>query len=124
MTVETESAITTFGQQGRPLLRAGVAGLLLVPGASKFLTYGTSVRFFESIGLPWPGLLVPLVGAVELSVATLLLFDRGTRIAAIVAILVMVVAVATAGVTFGNVGVIVGAISLVGLDTWEVQRAK
>lgn len=121
---ETEDGGIELRRDLRPVLRFGIAGLLLVPGASKFVTYGTSVRFFESLGLPAPGVLVPIVGGVELVAAGLLLLDRGPRLAALLAIPIMLVAVATAGPSWQNLGVLVGSVVLVGLDTPAVNRLR
>lgn len=106
----------------RTLLRIGVAGLLLAPGASKFITYGTSVRFFESLGLPAPTVLVPIVGGLELVAAGLLLLDRLPRLAALLALPIMLVAVATAGPSWQNLGVFTAAFMLIGLDTPAVSQ--
>lgn len=122
MSHETEETDLAIGQHLRPLLRYGMAGLLLAPGASKFLTYGTSLRFFESLGLPAPSILVPIVGALELGAAALFLLDRAPRIAALIAVPIMVVAVGTAGPTWQNVGVLAAALVLIALDTPEVRR--
>jgi uncharacterized membrane protein YphA (DoxX/SURF4 family) len=122
MSHETEDGDIDLRRNLRPFLRVGIAGLLLVPGASKFLTYGTSVRFFESLGLPAPGVLVPIVGSLELVAAGLMLFDRVPRLGALVAIPIMLVAVATAGPSWQNLGVLVGSLVLIGLDTPAVNR--
>jgi putative oxidoreductase len=124
MTQETENSGPALDLDLRPLLRAVMAGLLLVPGASKFLTYGDSVRFFESLGLPGPAVLVPVVGGVELVVAVLLLLDRYPRLAALTIVPVMLVAAVTAGPTWQNIAVLIGAVALVGLDTPEVARFR
>lgn len=124
MSHETEDGGIDLRRDLRPFLRVGIAGLLLVPGASKFVTYGTSVRFFESLGLPAPGLLVPIVGGLELVAAGLLLLDRVPRLAAFLAIPIMLVAVATAGPSWQNLGVLVGSVVLVGLDTPAVSRFR
>ncbi|MDT3437627.1 DoxX family protein [Haloarcula sp. 1CSR25-25] len=106
----------------RPVLRIGIAALLLVPGASKFITYGTSVRFFGSLGLPAPTVLVPVVGGIELVAAGMLLLDRRSWLAAFLTIPIMIVAASTAGPTWQNLGVLVGAVILIGLDNQEVIR--
>jgi uncharacterized membrane protein YphA (DoxX/SURF4 family) len=90
-------------------LRIGSAGLLLGPGVSKFLTYEHSVRFFTTLGLPAPKLLVPAVGAIELGAAGLLFWDRRAWLGALLAVPVMAVAAATAGPTWQNLGVFFAA---------------
>lgn len=122
MAHETEDGGIDLRRPLRPILRIGMAGLLLVPGASKFLTYGTSVRFFESLGLPAPAVLVPVVGGIELVAAGLLLLDRFPRFAALLTVPIMIVAATTAGPTWQNLGVLAGAVVFIGLDTREVSR--
>jgi putative oxidoreductase len=102
---------------GRVALRIVIAGLVLGPGVNKFLTYQQSVQFFQTLGLPMPALTVVLVGAVELVVAALLLLDRLPRVAAVLVVPVMVVAAATAGPTWQNLGVLLGASTLLVLET-------
>lgn len=124
MANETEATGVDLQRDLRPLLRVVIAGLVLVPGASKFLTYGTSVRFFGSLGLPAPGVLVPVVGALEVVAAGLLLIDRLPRLAALLVVPIMLVAVATAGASWQNLAVLAGAVVLVGLDAPEVHRSR
>lgn len=100
----------------RPVLRFGSAGLLIVPGASKFVTYGQSVRFFESLAIPSPELLVPVVGVLELGAALLFVLDRAIWAGALVAAPIMVVAAITAGPTWQNLGVLGAAVVLGGLE--------
>ena len=124
MSHETPESGLAVGRQLRPYLRYGIAGLLLVPGVSKFLTYGTSVRFFESLGLPFPAVLVPIVGALELGAAALILLDKAPRIASLVAVPIMVVAAGTAGPTWQNIGVLTAALILITIDTTEGRRYR
>lgn len=122
MAHETEDGDIDLRRNLRPVLRIGIAALLLVPGASKFITYGTSVRFFESLGLPAPAVLVPIVGGIELVAAGLLLLDRRSWLAALLTVPIMVVAAITTGPTWQTLGVLAGAVVLIGLDTQEVTR--
>jgi putative oxidoreductase len=101
----------------RFVLRLGIAGLMLGPGVSKFLTYEQSVQFFGMLAIPAPGLTVLFVGGVELVVAALLLLDWAPRVAAVLAMPVMVVAAATAGPTWQNLGVLAAAVALATLET-------
>lgn len=110
---ELSGPLTTL----RLALRVVIAGLLLGPGVSKFFTYGQSVQFFETLGLPVPAVLVLVVGAVEIGVAVVLLLDRAPRVAALPTVPVMTVAALTAGPTWQNLGVLVAAVVLVGIDT-------
>lgn len=100
----------------RPVLRFGSAGLLLAPGASKFVTYQQSVSFFERLAIPSPELLVPVVGLLELGAALLFVLDRAIWAGALVAAPIMVVAAATAGPTWQNLGVLGAAVVLGGLE--------
>jgi len=120
MAHETEDDDINLQRNLRPVLRIGIAALLLVPGASKFITYRTSVRFFESLGLPAPVVLVPVVGGIELIAAGLLLLDRFSWLAALLTIPIMIVAAITAGPTWQNLAVLAAAIVLIGLDSQEV----
>ena len=106
----------------RLVLRVSIAGLLLGPGVSKFLTYQQSVQFFERLALPAPDLLVPLVGGVELGAAALVLLDRAPRLAAVVVIPVMLVAIGTAGPSWQNFGVLMAALGLLGIETKSGER--
>ena len=100
----------------RARLRIGIAAVLLAPGVSKFLTYGRSVQFFETLGLPAPAVLVLVVGTVEIGVAVCLFLDRAPRVAAVAVVPVMIVAAVTAGPTWQNLGVLISALVLVGID--------
>ena len=106
----------------RQVLRVGIAGLLLGPGVSKFLTYRQSVQFFERLALPVPELLVPIVGGIELSAAALVLVDRAPRLAAVLVIPVMLVAIGTAGPSWQNLGVLTAALGLFGVETRPGER--
>lgn len=106
------------GERLRGPVRGLLIGVLLVTGLAKFLTYGSKVQFFGSLGLPWPAVLVPLVGATELAAAVLLFDDTATRVAATLTAGIMVVAAATAGPDPRNVGVLLLALGLLGVDTW------
>lgn len=122
MSYETDDGDLDIRRDLRLVLRGGIAGLLLVPGASKLLTYGASVAFFESLGLPAADVLVPVVGGIELAAAGLLLLDRLPRLAALLTIPIMAVAAATAGPTWQNLGVVTAAVALFGIDTPGVRR--
>lgn len=113
----TEDESTDYRATIRFVLRLGIAGLVLGPGVSKFLTYEQSVQFFRTLAIPAPAIMVVLVGGVELAVAALLLLDRAPRGSAILVIPVMVVAAVTAGPTWQNLGVLVAAVALIVLET-------
>lgn len=106
-----------------PFARVGSGALLLGPGVGKFVTYDRSVRFFAALGLPSPELLVPFVGVVELAAAALLFSDRAPRLGALFAVPVMVVAAATAGPTWQNLGVLATASLVLVLETTAREDA-
>jgi len=113
--IEDES--TDYRAMIRFVLRLGVAGLVLGPGVSKFLTYEQSVQFFRTLAIPEPAIMVVLVGSVELVVAALILLDWAPRVSAVLVIPVMVVAAVTAGPTWQNLSVLVAAVALIALET-------
>lgn len=114
---KSSDASTGIPARIRPVLRIGIAALVLGPGVSKFLTYGRSVQFFETLGLPAPAVLVLVVGTIELGIAVLLFLDRAPRAAALTIVPVMIVAAVTAGPTWQNLGVLVTAVILIRIDT-------
>jgi uncharacterized membrane protein YphA (DoxX/SURF4 family) len=114
---ERDGSLGDLSTTSRLVLRVGIAGLLLGPGVSESLTYQQSVQFFERLALPAPDLLVPIVGGVELGAAVLILLDRALRLAAALVIPVMVVAIGTAGPSWQNVGVLMAALGLIGVET-------
>ena len=114
---ERDRSLGDLSMTSRLVLRVGIAGLLLGPGVSEFLTYQQSVQFFERLALPAPDLLVPIVGGVELGAAVLILLDRALRLAAALAIPAMVVAIGTAGPSWQNVGDLMAALGLIGVET-------
>jgi len=99
------------------VFRFTIVGLLLGPGVSKFLTYDHSVQFFDSLGLPAPGVLVIAVGVAELLAAVLLVVDRAPRAAVLLTIPIMVVAAVTAGPSWQNVGALVAALGVLAVET-------
>jgi uncharacterized membrane protein YphA (DoxX/SURF4 family) len=93
-------------------LRIGIAAVVVVPGESKFLTYGQSVAFFRALSIPEPAVLVIVVGIIEVGAAGLLFVDRWTPVAALALLPVVIVAALTTGPTWQNVGVFLGASGL------------
>jgi uncharacterized membrane protein YphA (DoxX/SURF4 family) len=123
---ETDTTPGGRSQYLRLGLRIGIAGLVLGPGVSKILTYDQSVQFFRTLGLPSPDLLVPIVAGIELLAAGLLLLDRRPRVAGALVVPVMLVAAATAGPTWQNLGVLAAAVLLIAVETtgWNVPRQQ
>jgi len=91
--------------------------VLVVPGSQKLLDYGSQVDFFADLGIPAPGLLVPLVGVIELAAATLILLGIAGRLGAALMIPIMLVAMATADVNAFNTAVLVSCLGIFVLGT-------
>jgi putative oxidoreductase len=78
------------------LIRLMVGGVFLSEGLQKFLDPAArGAGRFEKIGIPWPELMGPFVGAVEASCGALVLAGLFTRIAVLPLIGVMIVALVT-----------------------------
>ncbi len=75
------------------LIRLMVGGIFLSEGIQKFLFPAElAAGRFAKIGIPWPGVMGPFVGGVELVCGCLVLLGLGTRPAAIPLIVTMCVA--------------------------------
>lgn len=98
-------------------LRLSVAVLVAGPALSKVLTYGNSVSFFASLGVPYPEVMVLLAGVVEVAAVVALVVGRGERLAAAALIPVMLVAIAYAGLDWKNLAVLLGALGILALST-------
>lgn len=78
------------------LIRLAVGGVFLSEGIQKLLEPATrGAGRFAKIGIPWPELMGPFVGAVEITCGALLLLGLATRLAAVPLVVVMLVALAT-----------------------------
>ena len=78
------------------LLRIMVGWVFLTEGIQKFLFPATlGVGRFTKIGIPWPSISAPFVGAVEVICGMLLLIGLLTRLAAIPLLIDIAVAIAT-----------------------------
>jgi len=91
--------------------------VLVVPGSQKLLNYGSQVDFFSELGIPAPELLVPLVGVIELTAATLIAFGIAGRLGAALMVPVMLVAMATAEINAFNTAVLVASLGILVLGT-------
>jgi uncharacterized membrane protein YphA (DoxX/SURF4 family) len=73
-----------------------VGAVFLSEGLQKFITpEKTGVGRFTKIGLPYPDILGPFVGGVEILCGALVLFGLFTRFAVIPLIIIMLVALTT-----------------------------
>ena len=76
------------------LIRMMVGAVFLSEGLQKFLfSEALGVGRFTKIGIPFPELMAPFVGAVEMGCGTLILLGILTRLAAVPLIGVMLVAI-------------------------------
>lgn len=86
-------------------LRVGVGIVFLVHGLLKlFGDLNGFVSFLEQTGVPLAGLMAPAVAAIELLGGLAILIGSGTRIAALLLIGVMVVAILTVTLARGFAG--------------------
>ena len=75
------------------LIRLMVGGIFLSEGIQKFLyPVELAAGRFAKIGLPWPEVMVPFVGGVEVVCGLLVLFGFLTRLAVVPLIITMCVA--------------------------------
>jgi putative oxidoreductase len=76
------------------LIRLAVGAVFLSEGIQKFLfPAALGVGRFTKIGIPHPQIMAPFVGLVEIGCGALLLFGLLTRLAALVLIINMLVAI-------------------------------
>ncbi len=97
------------------------------PALSKFVIYGSRVEHFRhDYGIPFPEVMVPVVGTFEMAMVIAALFGLAGRLAAVPMLLIMPVAMATDGINAGNVVVLVGVVGILLLGTgplslWEPE---
>jgi uncharacterized membrane protein YphA (DoxX/SURF4 family) len=78
------------------LVRLIVGAVFLSEGIQKFLYPGDlGVGRFTKIGIPSPEIMAPFVGVAEIICGTLILFGLLTRLAAVLLIIDMIVAIST-----------------------------
>jgi uncharacterized membrane protein YphA (DoxX/SURF4 family) len=78
------------------LIRILVGWVFLSEGIQKFLFPGAlGVGRFAKIGIPWPQVMAPFVGVVEIVCGALLLIGLITRLASILLLIDILVAIAT-----------------------------
>jgi putative oxidoreductase len=88
--------VTSSAPTATLLVRLIVGGIFLSEGLQKFLfPTQLGVGRFEKIGIPWPQVVAPFVGYVEISCGTLILLGLFTRLAVLPLIIDMLVAITT-----------------------------
>ncbi|MDS0296687.1 DoxX family protein [Halogeometricum luteum] len=98
-------------------LRLVLIALVAKPALSKVVTYGSSVSFFEAIGISAPAAMVIVSGLIEVGAVVLLFIGIGERLAAVSLIPVMLVAILYVGPDWKNLSVLFGAMGLLVLVT-------
>ena len=96
-------------------LRLVLIALVAKPALSKVVTYGSSVSFFDAIGMPAPAAMVIVAGLIEVGAVVLLLIGVGERLAAASLIPVMLVAILYVGPDWKNLSVLLDAMGLLAL---------
>jgi len=96
MTHTNDAAWTARTAKALLLIRILVGWVFVSEGIQKFLFPAQlGVGRFQKIGIPWPHLMAPFVGTVEIVCGTLLLIGLFTRLAAVPLLGVILVAIAT-----------------------------
>lgn len=105
--------------RGLPLVfRFLVVWQLAWPALSKFVLYGSRVEHFRhDYGIPFPELMVPVVGGFETAMVVAALLGAAGRFAAVPVVVIMLVAFATAGPDEANAMVFAGSIGILLLGT-------
>lgn len=80
-----------------------VGAVFVVASLPKFAFFTFELEQFERFGLPFPGVLVILVGIVELAGGAALVRRRGVVLALAVLVPTMVVAIVSSGILEGDV---------------------
>ena len=80
-----------------PALARLVLGWMFVSAGATALAHRAAVRaYFTRLGIPWPAVVGPFVGGVELAGGTMLLLGLGVRLASLPLFAIMLVAIAIA----------------------------
>lgn len=88
--------VATRAPAATVLVRTLVGAVFLSEGVQKFLFAATlGVGRFAKIGIPWPTVSAPFVGACEIGCGILLLLGLATRLAAIPLLIDITVAIAS-----------------------------
>ncbi|GAB4469264.1 MAG: hypothetical protein Kow00124_04340 [Anaerolineae bacterium] len=96
-----------------PVVLRGVAVLATFgPALMKIIDYPGQVEFFRSLGIPAPEIMVILSGGAEVIAIILLVLGAAGRVAALMLLSVVTVAIITAG---PNVASVLVALSTIGI---------
>lgn len=98
-------------------LRLVVVTITLYPAVRKFTEYSYRVAEFQSYGMPWPELTVPLTGVIELAAIVSITFGVAGRLGAGALVVGMIVAIVAAGPNPFNLLVLVASAGLCLLGT-------
>ncbi|WP_458187305.1 DoxX family protein [Haladaptatus sp. NG-WS-4] len=99
------------------VLRALVVVIVAIPAITKFADYAGQVDFFTSLGIPAPGVMVLVVGVVEVASVVMLALGVAGRVAALALTVVMLVAIVTDGANPLNVTVLLASLGILSLGT-------
>ena len=99
------------------VFRLALVALVAKPALSKFVTYSDSVAFFDAYGIPMPTVMVIVAGLLEITAIVMLLLGIGGRIAAVLLLPVMLVAILYVGPDWKNLIVLVGSIVILVFGT-------
>ena len=109
------------------VFRALVLWQLTWPALSKFVLYGSRVEHFRhDYGVPFPEVMVPVVGTFEAAMVIASLFGIAGRFAAVPMMAIMPVEMAAGGVNEGNVMVLIGSVGILlwgtgPLSVWDPE---
>ncbi len=96
MPVKADATWENRASKAVVLIRILVGWVFLSEGIEKFLFPGAlGVGRFAKIGIPWPQVMAPFVGVVEIVCGALLLIGLITRLASILLLIDILVAIAT-----------------------------
>lgn len=109
-------------------LRVLLVWLLALFALFKFLDYPLSVGYFADLGIPVPEVMVAVIGGFEAVAALALLLGFAGRMACLLVVMIMIVAMSTAGVAPSNVIVLARALGIVFLGAgayslWIPQKS-
>lgn len=104
------------------VFRALVVWQLAWPALSKFVLYRSRVEHFQhDYGIPFPEVMVLVVGFFETLMVLAALFGFAGRLAAVPLIVIMLVAFLTAGPNEGSMLVLIGSLGILLLGTGRLS---